>query len=93
VGDELVIRLAENPTTGHVWELQQAGEGTLRIADNRFEAGSPEGGLPAPGAAGYRVVRLVGERPGTVHLQAVERRPWEPPEKALQTRAFTIVVQ
>jgi inhibitor of cysteine peptidase len=93
-GDEIVIRLAENPTTGYAWEIRQAGEGALRVVESRFEGGGAEGGGgPAPGAGGQRVVRLAGERAGTVRIEAVERRPWDPPAEAQQRREFTIVVE
>lgn len=93
VGAEVVIRLAENPTTGYAWEFRQTGSGGLSIVDNRFEAGGSAGSPPLPGAAGYRVVRLVGKHAGTVHLEAVERRPWETSGGEQRRREFTIVVQ
>lgn len=92
VGEVVFFRLPENPTTGYVWEFQQTGTGALRVAENKFEPGSPDAGAPAPGSGGQRVLQLVGERAGTVQLQAVQRRSWEPPEKAIDTRSFTVDV-
>ena len=87
-GEELVIRLAENPTTGYSWQFRQTGPGELSVVDDRFEAG----GTPRPGAAGTRVVRLVARRPGTVRIEALERRPWETAGE-LRKRDFTVVVE
>jgi inhibitor of cysteine peptidase len=88
VGQELVIRLSENPGTGYSWELRQSGPGELRVVENRFEPGGP-----GVGAAGQRVLRLVGERVGSVQLEMLERRPWEAESASQQRRGFTVQVQ
>jgi len=91
VGQEVVIRLSENPTTGYSWEFRQSGSGELRVLENRFEAGG--GATPMVGAGGQRIVRLVGERVGQVQIDMVERRPWESESASQQRRGFTIQVQ
>ena len=58
--------------------------------DNRFV---PSATGPMAGAAGQRLIRLVGERAGSVRLDLVERRPWDSPADAQQRRGFTIQVQ
>jgi predicted secreted protein len=88
VGEEAVIRLSENPTTGYAWELSQSGAGALRVVENRFDPGGA--GI---GAAGQRVIRLVGELAGTVEVTLIERRPWESSSGAQQRKTFTIQVQ
>ena len=92
VGEELVIRLAENPTTGYVWQIRQSGAGALRVAESRFESGTPAGARAPAGAGGERVVRLVGERPGRVQVEALRRRPWEPDSAALERKEFRVEV-
>jgi inhibitor of cysteine peptidase len=90
VGDELLIRLAENPTTGYRWQFSQSGPGALRLVDDRTEpAGSPS---PAPGAAAHRVVRFVADRSGDVELLAVERRSWEADSPARPRVAFHVAI-
>lgn len=91
VGDQVVIRLAENPTTGYAWELSQSGAGALRVVESRFEPGASAAGLV--GGGGQRLLRLAGERPGEVRLDLSERRPWESEADAQQRRQFTIQVQ
>jgi inhibitor of cysteine peptidase len=88
VGQELVIRLSENPSTGYSWELRQSGSGGLRLVENRFEPGGA-----GVGAAGQRVVRLIGERVGSVQIEMLERRPWEAESASQQRRGFTVQVQ
>jgi inhibitor of cysteine peptidase len=43
VGQELELRLAENPTTGYRWQLESTGEPACALLDDIF----------APPAAGY----------------------------------------
>ena len=88
-GDEVVIRLPENPTTGYRWQLTHSGGGELALVDERFVPGSGSTGV---GAAGDRVVRYLGRKAGEVRVEAVLRRDWDPPEASSQKREFAIVV-
>jgi inhibitor of cysteine peptidase len=89
-GEELMVRLRENPTTGHRWQLTQAGTGKLELVEDRFEAA---GDGSAPGTGGHRVVRFVAEQTGSVQLEAEERRQWDQPSPSNQRRHYTIVVR
>ena len=71
VGEQLVVRLPENPTTGYRWQLDAPAE--VAVEDDGFEPG----GSGAPGAAGTRTFRLRATAPGTHHLAATQRRSWE----------------
>jgi predicted secreted protein len=51
VGDTLVVRLAETPSTGFTWTVEVTGTGVSVARDT--QAGDPE---PRPGAAGQRVM-------------------------------------
>lgn len=73
VGDEVTVRLAENPTTGYRWRFNQTGSGSIEQVDDQLEP--PASG--APGAGGVRRVRFVARRTGSVQLEAVEQRSWE----------------
>src|SRR5262252_730157 len=75
VGDELVLRLPENPTTVFRWQASASGDGELRLTSDRFE---PGGAAPLPGAAGHRVLTFAASRPGAVTLALAQRRSWEP---------------
>ena len=84
--DEVVLRLAENPTTGYRWEVSMSGAGELALVGDTFVAGA---GIP--GAGGQRVFRYVCRASGSVQLEAIKRRPWEA-GVALETKLFSIVV-
>ena len=71
VGEQLVVRLPESPTTGYRWQLEVPPEVT--VEEDGFEPGDPG----APGAAGTRTFRLRATAPGTHHLAASQRRSWE----------------
>jgi len=67
VGDTVLIRLPESPTTGYRWTALQ---GTP--ASDDFISGSD-----AIGAGGVRVLRFRVKSPGAVTLELVLARSWE----------------
>jgi predicted secreted protein len=73
VGDDLVIRLTENRTTGYRWYLSAPG-GAFAVIDDTYQPA--ESGLP--GAPGMRTMRLHATHPGSHELTAASRRSWEP---------------
>jgi inhibitor of cysteine peptidase len=91
-GEELHVRLPENPTTGYRWQFTQTGGGTLRVVEDRFEPGGA--GTPAAaGASGIRVVRFAAENSGNLTLEATERREWEPASAHSKKKTYSIVVR
>jgi inhibitor of cysteine peptidase len=88
--EDVVVRLAENPTTGYRWEVTQSGVGELRLVDDQFIAGT---GGTTPGAGGHRVLRFTAQRPGNIELAAVKRRSWEPVEASTEQRRYSLVVK
>jgi predicted secreted protein len=87
-GDELQIRLAENPTTGYRWHFEQSGTAVLALVEDRFEMG---GG--APGAGGKRLVRFIAQQAGSVVLEASARRPFEPAERSPTRRSYPFTIR
>lgn len=85
--EEVVLRLAENPTTGYRWEVSTSGAGELALVEDTFIVGT---GIP--GAGGQRVFRYVCRGPGNVQLEAIKRRPWEA-GVALEKKAFLIEIR
>jgi inhibitor of cysteine peptidase len=71
VGQELVVRLQENPTTGYRWQLAIPPDG-LALDDDAYEAATDR-----PGSGGVRTFRLHATGPGTHRLGAALRRSWE----------------
>ena len=72
VGDEVVVRLAENRTTGFRWQLADLPEG-VTLVDDTFEAPSPG----RPGQGGVHYFRLQATGPGEHRVAAGLRRSWE----------------
>jgi predicted secreted protein len=72
LGDEVVVQLPENATTGYLWSVQRVDAG-LEVTGNEYEAP----GSPLPGAGGKRVVRLRPTAAGEGLVQLVLKRPWE----------------
>ena len=71
VGQEAVLRLPENRTTGYRWQLS-APDG-IAVEDAGYEP-APSG---APGAAGTRTFRLRPTVAGTHQVAVGLRRSWE----------------
>ena len=81
VGDEVVLRLAENRTTGFRWDLGDLPDG-MALVDDGFEAPSPG----RPGQGGVRCLRLRATAPGEHRVSAGLRRSWEEggPQRTLE---------
>jgi len=71
VGAELIVVLAENPTTGYRWHPEIDAR-TLQQTGDRYE-----GPAEPRGTAGTRRLTFRVLRPGPVHLRIVKRRAWE----------------
>ena len=72
----VVVRLAENPSTGFRWKLLAPLDArVLRLVSHRYEA--PPKGAPL-GAAGVSVWRFSAAGRGTVRLRLGYLRSWEP---------------
>jgi predicted secreted protein len=71
VGEEVVLRLPENRTTGYRWQLA-VPEG-IAVTDDGYEPPASA----APGAGGTRRFRLRPTVAGTHRVTAGLRRSWE----------------
>jgi inhibitor of cysteine peptidase len=71
VGQEVVLRLPENRTTGYRWQVSAPDD--VQVEDGGFEP-APSG---APGAAGTRTFRLRPTAAGSHAVAAGLRRSWE----------------
>ncbi|WP_165865676.1 protease inhibitor I42 family protein [Vallicoccus soli] len=83
VGDVLVVRLAEQATTGYAWQAD-VPDGLALVTDAAVPGG------PAPGAAGARLLRLRADRPGSYEVGLRLQRAWE--AAPLQRRGLTVRV-
>ena len=72
-GDEIVINLAENPTTGYRWAVDQTDATALTSQNPTFSA-TPGGAI---GGGGTRTFTFTAKQHGTVHLQLKLLRAWQ----------------
>ncbi|MFF5184109.1 protease inhibitor I42 family protein [Streptomyces sp. NPDC000345] len=72
LGDEIVVQLPENATTGYLWSVQRV-DGALQVTGDAYEAP----GQPLPGAGGKRLVRIRPTAVGEASVGLVLKRPWE----------------
>ena len=70
VGDVVIVRLPENPTTGYRWSVERSAG--LAPAGDEFSATSS-----AVGGGGERTLRFAARSPGTFRIEASLRREWE----------------
>ncbi|HQG54515.1 MAG TPA: protease inhibitor I42 family protein [Thermoleophilia bacterium] len=88
VGDRIVIRLGENPSTGFTWTLQQS-RGLKLLGDDLEQDTASPGLVDAPAT---RVFELEVAGAGTQMVEAVYHRPWEHRDDT-GTREFTLTVR
>ncbi|MGW1786104.1 protease inhibitor I42 family protein [Streptomyces sp. NPDC002143] len=71
-GDEVVVQLPRNATTGYSWSVQRV-DGALEVTGDAYELF----GQPSPGAGGRQVVRIRAAAAGEGLVRLVLKRPWE----------------
>jgi inhibitor of cysteine peptidase len=90
VGDRIVIKLDENPSTGYRWRLK-LGPG-LKLLKDTF-VGPSYSPSPSPaivGAGGVRSWLVEVEKPGVLTITGAYFRPWESASKSAERFALTI---
>jgi predicted secreted protein len=87
VGDEIVVRVPEVPTTGYAWTVSTV-DPALRLVESTFVPPVGNGSEPAPGAGGQRIIRLRAAAAGEAGAELALKRAWE--AEAAPTETFTI---
>jgi inhibitor of cysteine peptidase len=72
LGQQIELRLGENPTTGYRWHLRSKIEPVLAVHEDTF-ASSGTG----VGAGGIRCWRFQAAQEGTARVELENRRSWE----------------
>jgi inhibitor of cysteine peptidase len=76
-GDEIVVQLPENPSTGYVWAIEHRDR-ILTLQDNQFIQSQAEttGVRPVVGAGGVRALTLRAKGRGIAQLKLKRYRSW-----------------
>jgi inhibitor of cysteine peptidase len=81
-GEECLLRLASNPSTGYRWRLEPVEPAIVeQVGEAEFVAAPAGAGAPVVGAGGVEIFRLRGSSPGQASLRFAYRRPWEPADQ------------
>ncbi len=90
VGEELVIDLEGNPSTGYTWEPRNMdGSFVQQVGETEFRSGNP--GLI--GASGTLTLTFKALKPGRTNLTLVYHRPWETDVQPLGSFDITLFIQ
>lgn len=74
VGQEALLRLGSNPTTGYHWSLADSHSAVMAVVGEPAYQGPAE---PRPGAGGTETWRLKAMTAGRATLVFEYRRPWD----------------
>jgi inhibitor of cysteine peptidase len=89
VGQELVITLEANPTTGYSWDVDALSEDVIRAAgEPEFESAST-----LVGAGGTQTMRFEAVEAGQSTLTLAYRRPWEKDVRPIETYSIEVIVR
>jgi inhibitor of cysteine peptidase len=87
VGEQIVIQLEGNPTTGYTWEASDLDGSLLQqVGDPQFKSSSP--GLV--GAGGTVILTFKAIKAGSTVLNLAYHRPWE--KDVAPIKMFTVNV-
>jgi inhibitor of cysteine peptidase len=75
-GQNLILTLPSNPTTGYRWSIQDSAGGVLRSLGPEVYRNPEDAGVV--GAAGVSTWRFQAFTPGSGRLRLTSQQPWAP---------------
>jgi len=88
-GQEFIISLASNPTTGYGWQ-ENHDETMVELVERTYQQGEgAEQGMV--GAGGVELFRFRALSPGDTRITLVYKRPWE--EEIADQKIFTVDIK
>ncbi len=90
-GQQLIVSLSSNPTTGFRWQSQDAASGVLRSLGPEVYSNPEDAGIV--GSAGVSTWRYQATAAGSGKLLMTYQRPWEPEVAPAQTFDCVITVK
>ena len=89
-GQDMVITLESNPSTGYTWEITEVDESILKLVDDEYQQSNPDDDLVGEG--GWQILHFEAADVGQTALEIVYHRPWEEGVEPLETFAIQVVV-
>lgn len=91
VGERIVVRLGENPTTGYRWAIEKDNEAEAIVAlESSVYARSRESGV---GGGGQRILNFTMRKVGTSTLRMKHWRAWEGDASIVEHFTVTVDVR
>lgn len=89
-GQELILSLEDNPSTGYAWDFSQPYDTKLleAVSDKIFVSNTPNGNIVGQGGRTYWAFKAL--QPGTTELNLRYARPWESTQPA---KTFKLTVK
>jgi len=87
VGEEALIDLSENHTTGFIWHYEIAGDGIVEVISDEYISDPNPNGVD--GVGGSRRITIKAVAPGEASIEMVCKRA---DDEIAETRAYPIVV-
>lgn len=88
-GDQIIVRLGENPTTGYGWAVEQLDPDVVTPVGSDYEPASNSG----VGGGGERTFTFTAVKAGSSPIQLKLWRKWEGDKSIRQRFEVTIQVQ
>jgi inhibitor of cysteine peptidase len=89
VGQQLVVGLSGNPTTGFAWSYQSSADDVLRASGHEYLPAQPV----LAGSGGTERFRFTAAARGHTALRFEYRRPWETGVPPAQVVEYAVVVE
>jgi inhibitor of cysteine peptidase len=91
-GEEFVITLKENPSTGYQWKIEEGLTGSgLQLLEENYQPAENPTKRPIVGAGGTKTWKFRGDKPGKTMLKMVYQRPGE--KKTAEIKYFQIKIR
>lgn len=92
VGQEFIIALGSNPTTGYSWQASY-DEAVLELVGGEPTYEADETEEDVVGAGGVEYFRFLALEAGETEITLVYKRPWEAPTPQDETKVFTVNIE
>ncbi|HOE15788.1 MAG TPA: protease inhibitor I42 family protein [Syntrophorhabdaceae bacterium] len=90
VGDEFVLTLESNPSTGYLWQFaEKPDEGVVRFIGSEYRAAYPD----RIGGGGHEIWTFRAAGKGKAAISLIYVRPWEKGVPPVRTAGVVIVVE